>query len=174
MVKIKYIKKLVFFLVIFIYGCSEQYKFTDKENLNKILNDLSNGDFYSCNFERVIEQKNFNFKPNRNINLIYTDKIIGLIYKNDKWNHGNSIFKKKINSEYEYILGSFYSGTDFNENEEQDMTILKFDGKTLQVNLFDENRYSSYNCKHLKELISEAMKKQILKNFLLQRNEDRY
>ena len=98
MVKIKYIKKLVFFLVIFIYGCSEQYKFTDKENLNKILNDLSNGDFYSCNFERVIEEKNFNFKPNRNINLIYTDKIIGLIYKNDKWNHGNSIFKKKINS----------------------------------------------------------------------------
>ncbi|MDC0481912.1 hypothetical protein OAN90_00500 [Gammaproteobacteria bacterium] len=94
------------FIVTTLISCAEQHHFTDKENLNNILNNLTKGKFYTCNLKASYSKGNKNYpdglinkkipyKINKNINLIYTENNIGLIYKNDKWGYGNSIFNKK-------------------------------------------------------------------------------
>jgi hypothetical protein len=50
---------------------------------------------------------------------------------------------------------------------------LTFDKIKLEVNLFEKNSKNLYSCIKLQELLPDAMKKQMLKNFLLQRNADR-
>ena len=92
------------FIVITLISCAEQHQFTNKENLNNILNNLAKGKFYSCNLEASYSIGNktypdglittkLPYKINKNINLIHTEENMGLIYKNDKWGYGNSIFK---------------------------------------------------------------------------------
>ena len=97
---------VLFILTITLTSCSEQHQFTDKKNLNNILNNLAKGEYYTCNFKATYSLGNKNYsdglitkelpyKINKNINLIYTEENIGLIYKNDKWGYGNSIYNKK-------------------------------------------------------------------------------
>ena len=172
----------ILLIMINLISCSEQYQFTDKKNLNNILNKLSKGEFYTCNFKSSFSSGHKNYKDekivkklpfekNKNINLIYTEEKIGLIYKNDKWGNGNSIFNKK--TEHEYVLGSSYIDSDFTDQIINTRYKLKFNKKNLRVNLFDENIINEYSCKELHNILTEAMKKQLLQNFLLQSNKDR-
>ena len=156
------LKKIILILPFMtILSCSESHTFSDKKNLNSALNDLFKGDFYSCNLIDDIDtesEKNIN----RTVNLIYTDTMIGLIYKRDKWDHGNSIFVKKDEN--------------INEFDRSSLNIKHtayFDRENLKVNLFDLEKQDNYGCMQLEKILSEAMKKEILKNFLLQKNADR-
>jgi len=157
---------------ITMLSCSESHTFSDKKNLNAALNDLFKGDFYSCN---LIDDNDSESKKNTNrtVNLIYTDTMIGLIYKNDKWDHGNSIFIKKNENDNEFILSSFYSESDFDRSSLNVKHTAYFDKQNLKVNLFDLVNQDNYGCMKLEKILSEAMKKEILKNFLLQKNADR-
>ena len=169
----KNIKKFILLFSAFIlFSCSERHSFTDKENLNLILNDLFIGDFYSCNLKPGQKEKS-DYQVNRNINLIYTEKIVGLIYRSDKWDHGNSIFVKNNKKQSEYYLGSFYADNDFKKNLVNKDHKVIFINNILKVNLFNQLNHTEYSCRKLKKILSEAMKKEILKNFLLQKNADR-
>ena len=174
-------KIILIITILHLAGCSEQPIFTKKENLNQLLNKFLEGKFYSCNFEAA-KYKNKNYKNtsiskeinlNKNINLIYTEKYVGLIYRNDKWSNGNSIFKKIPNSNDNYVLGSTYDDSDFDINKKNSEHNLEFIKNKLHVNLFSQDIRSTYNCNQLHEILSEAMKKQLLRNFLLQKNKDR-
>ena len=103
-------------------------------------------------------------------NHTYTDHSF-LIYKNDKWVNGNSIYNKKTEGLFE--LGSSYSEKDYNSQIVTKGYVLSFDKKTLKINLFEKNIKNEYSCKQLHEILTEAMKKQLLQNFLLQKNSDR-
>lgn len=167
------LKKIILILpFITMLSCSESHTFSDKKNLNAALNDLFKGDFYSCN---LIDDNDSESKKNTNrtVNLIYTDTMIGLIYKNDKWDHGNSIFIKKNENDNEFILSSFYSESDFDRSSLNVKHTAYFDKQNLKVNLFDLVNQDNYGCMKLEKILSEAMKKEILKNFLLQKNTDR-
>tara|TARA_B100001057_G_scaffold453465_1_gene498292 strand:+ start:367 stop:885 length:519 start_codon:yes stop_codon:yes gene_type:complete len=169
----KNIQKFILLLsAIILFSCSERHSFTHKENLNLILNDLFIGDFYSCNLKPGQKDKS-DYQVNRNINLIYTEEIVGLIYRSDKWDHGNSIFVKNNKNQSEYYLGSFYADDDFKENLVNRDHKLLFMNNILKVNLFSQLNHNEYSCQKLKKILSKAMKKEILKNFLLQRNADR-
>ena len=169
----KNIQKLaLIILASALFGCSEKHAFTDKENLNLILNDLFKGDFYSCNLNPSKKEES-NYQANRNINMIYTEEIVGLIYRSDKWDHGNSIFVKNRNNQDEFLLGSFYTEDDFKKNLVNKDHKIFFKNNILQVNLFEQSNHNAYTCQKLEKILSEAMKKEILKNFLLQRNVDR-
>ena len=50
---------------------------------------------------------------------------------------------------------------------------LSFNKNILKINLFEETVNSEYSCQQLNEILTEAMKKQLLQNFLLQKNSDR-
>ena len=173
---------VLFILTTTLTSCSEQHLFTDKKNLNNILNNLAKGEYYTCNFKATYSLGNKNYsdglitkelpyKINKNINLIYTEENIGLIYKNDKWGYGNSIYNKK--SDGIFRLGSSYSEEDYNEKIIKNGYGLSFDKNTLKINLFEKNINSEYSCRQLHEILTEAMKKQLLQNFLLQKNVDR-
>lgn len=175
-------KTILVILFSSLVSCSEQAVFTDKKNLNQLMNSFLNGKFYSCNFEET-KYKNKIYKDtlidknisiNKNINLIHTEKFIGLIYKRDKWNNGNTIYNKNAEKENSFTLGSFYHESDFDFNEKNNEHNLDFKNNKLYVSLFSKEIRSKYNCNQLHEILSEAMKKQLLKNFLLQKNEDRY
>ncbi len=169
----KNIKKFILlFSACILFSCSERHSFTDKENLNLILNDLFLGDFYSCILKPEQKEKS-GYQVNRNINLIYTKKIVGLIYRSDKWDHGNSIFVKNDKKQSEYYLGSFYADDDFKKNLVNKDHKVIFINNILKVNLFNQLNHNEYSCRKLKKILSEAMKKEILKNFLLQKNADR-
>jgi len=169
----KNIQKLILlFSACILFSCSERHSFTDKENLNLILNDLFLGDFYSCILKPEQKEKS-GYQVNRNINLIYTKKIVGLIYRSDKWDHGNSIFVKNNKKQSEYYLGSFYADDDFKKNLVNKDHKVIFINNILKVNLFNQLNHNEYSCRKLKKILSEAMKKEILKNFLLQKNADR-
>lgn len=167
----KSIRRLLMLLIvkIILVGCSEQHHFTDKNNLNNILNNFTKGDYFTCNLKVTSEE--LPYKINKNINLIYTKENIGLIYKNDKWGNGNSIYNKKTEGLFE--LGSSYSEKDYNSQIATKGYGLSFDKKTLKINLFEKNIKNEYSCKQLHEILTEAMKKQLLQNFLLQKNSDR-
>ena len=105
--------------------------------------------------------------------MIYTEEIVGLIYRSDKWDHGNSIFVKNNKNQSEYYLGSFYADDDFKENLVNRDHKLLFMNNILKVNLFSQLNHNEYSCQKLEKILSKAMKKEILKNFLLQRNADR-
>ena len=169
----KNIQKFILLLSAFIlFSCSERHSFTDKENLNLILNDLFIGDFYSCILKHELKEKS-DHQVNRNINLIYTEKLVGLIYRSDKWDHGNSIFVKNNKKQSEYYLGSFYADDDFKKNLVNKDHKVIFINNILKVNLFSQLNHNEYSCRKLEKILSEAMKKEILKNFLLQKNSDR-
>jgi len=170
------------FIVITLISCAEQHQFTNKENLNNILNNLAKGKFYTCNLEASYSIGNKNYpdglittklpyKINKNINLIHTEENMGLIYKNDKWGYGNSIFNKK--TEEIYIRGSSYVDEDYDNNILAKGYKLSFNKNILKINLFEETVNSEYSCQQLHEILTEAMKKQLLQNFLLQKNSDR-
>ena len=167
------LKKIILILpFITMLSCSESHIFSDKKNLNAALNDLFRGDFYSCN---LIDDNDLENKKNSNtiVNLIYTNTMIGLIYKRDKWDHGNSIFIKKNENDNEFVLSSFYSESDFDRSILNIKHTAYFDKENLKVNLFDLVNHDNYGCMKLEKILSEAMKKEILKNFLLQKNADR-
>tara|TARA_B110000444_G_scaffold237316_1_gene249972 strand:- start:1559 stop:2107 length:549 start_codon:yes stop_codon:yes gene_type:complete len=170
------------FIVTTLISCAEQHHFTDKENLNNILNNLTKGKFYTCNLKASYSKGNKNYpdglinkkipyKINKNINLIYTENNIGLIYKNDKWGYGNSIFNKK--TEEVYVRGSSYEDKDYDNKNLEKGYNLSFNKNTLKINLFEKTINSEYSCQQLHEILTEAMKKQLLQNFLLQKNSDR-
>ena len=163
---------ILIFVLISLYGCAEQYQFTDKKNLNNTLNLFVKGEFYACSLEKKNsgEEK---LKINKNINLIHAENIIGLIYKSDKWNNGNSIFLENKANKNSYNMTSFYSKEDFDPKILNKDFNLTFDKIKLDVNLFEKNSKNLYSCIKLQELLPDAMKKQMLKNFLLQRNADR-
>ena len=169
------------FIASTLISCAEQHQFTDKKNLNDILNNLSKGKFYTCNLKASYSKGSKNYpdglitkktpyKINKNINLIYTEKQIGLIYKNDHWGYGNSIYKK---IDGHYVRGTSYADSDYNEQLINGDYILKFNKKILTINLFEKNINSEYSCQQIHEILTEAMKKQLLQNFLLQKNIDR-
>ncbi len=159
-------------LLMSILGCTEQYEYTDKKNLNNILNSFSKGEFYSCNLKPSTDQRK-NYKANKDISLIQSENKIGLIYKSDKWNNGNSIYIEDNIIKNSFNMGSFYSTKDFSEEIINNEVKLKFDKKNLKVSLYDKNVINTYTCIELKKILSEAMKKQMLKNFILQKNIDR-
>ena len=182
----KWITKLIILLFVLtaLSSCSEYYSYTDKKNLNIVLNNLSSGDFYSCsiqksfslghkNYPKGLITKKLEFRPNENINLVYTNEIIGLIYKKDRWDNGNSLFNINKEADNEYYLGSFYAEKDYDGKIMKKDYKLVFNKKTLKVNLFKKYIQNEYSCQQLHKILSEAMKKHILKNFLLQRNQDR-
>jgi len=175
--------KKIILIIMFssLTNCSDQSIFTEKKNLNQIMNSFLKGNYYSCNFEEAI-YKNKSFKNtsiskeiilNKNINLIYTENFVGLIYKNDKWNNGNTIFRKNSEIDNNFILGSFYYESDYDLNKKNSDYNLDFKNNKLYVSLLSKEIRSKYNCNQLHEILSEAMKKQLLKNFLLQKNKDR-
>ena len=172
----------VFIIILSLTSCAEQYVYTDKKNLNNTLNFLSQGEFFSCTFKNLyVKDENNNTKEdikeiklniNKNINLIQNENKIGLIYKQDKWNNGNSIYvrdeKKNI-----FFMTDFYSEKDLDEKNLSADYYLKFTESNLEISLFDKNIKSVYSCIKLKKILSEAMKKQLLKNFILQKNSER-
>ena len=172
----------IFIIVLSLASCAEQYVYTDKKNLNNTLNFLSQGEFFSCTFKNLyVKGENNNAKEdikkiklniNKNINLIQNENKIGLIYKQDKWNNGNSIYvrdkKKNI-----FFMTDFYSEKDLDEKNLSADYYLKFTESNLEISLFDKNIKSVYSCIKLKKILSEAMKKQLLKNFILQKNSER-
>ena len=172
----------IFIIILSLTSCAEQYVYTDKKNLNNTLNFLSQGEFFSCTFKNLyVKDENNNTKEdikkiklniNKNINLIQNENKIGLIYKQDKWNNGNSIYvrdeKKNI-----FFMTDFYSEKDLDEKNLSADYYLKFTESNLEISLFDKNIKSVYSCIKLKKILSEAMKKQLLKNFILQKNSER-
>ena len=172
----------VFIIILSLTSCAEQYVYTDKKNLNNTLNFLSQGEFFSCTFKNLyVKDENNNTEEdikkiklniNKNINLIQNENKIGLIYKQDKWNNGNSIYvrdqKKNI-----FFMTDFYSEKDLDEKNLSADYYLKFTESNLEISLFDKNIKSAYSCIKLEKILSEAMKKQLLKNFTLQKNLER-
>ncbi len=172
----------IFIIILSLTSCAEQYVYTDKKNLNNTLNFLSQGEFFSCTFKNLyVKDENNNTKEdikkiklniNKNINLIQNENKIGLIYKKDKWNNGNSIYvsdkKKNI-----FFMTDFYSEKDLDEKDLNADYYLKFTESNLEISLFDKNIKSAYSCIKLEKILSEAMKKQLLKNFILQKNSER-
>ncbi len=167
----------LFLITSLLISCSNENQYTKKENLNTILNQFEKGEYYSCNFLNTIGAKDSNkvqnYSPNKNLTLIFAGEKIGLIYKNDYWNNRNTIFVKSKKEGNQYFLGSFYSKNDFDDKIINQDYKLKFDKKNLLINLYDHNLSSLYNCKQVKNILSEAMKKKLLENFLFQNNSDR-
>ena len=100
----KCIKTLLLFVTIIltITACSEQNLFTNKENLNNTLNFLSQGQFYSCNLKNTISKRKQKYKFNQN------KDTIGLIYKKDKWNNGNSIYVRDEKNKNTFNMVDFF------------------------------------------------------------------
>ena len=82
-------------------------------------------------------------------------------------------FYKKNENDNEFVLSSFYSESDFDRSILNIKHAAYFDKENLKVNLFDLVNHDNYGCIKLEKILSEAMKKEILKNFLLQKNADR-
>ena len=70
-------------------------------------------------------------------------------------------------------MGSFYDENDFNNEIINKHVSLKFYKDILEVNLFDKTLKSIYSCTRLEKILSEALKKQLLENFLYQNNSSR-
>ena len=174
----------IFIIILSLTSCAEQYVYTDKKNLNNTLNFLSQGEFYSCALKNVyFKDENNNkadtkkikikFNVNKNINLIQNAKKIGLIYKQDKWNNGNSIYVRDEKKKNIFFMADFYSEKDLDEKNLRTDYYLKFTENNLEISLFDKKIKSAYSCIKLEKILSEAMKKQLLKNFILQKNSER-
>ena len=167
--------KLIFITLIAgsIIGCADQYQFTNNKQTNELLNYLSEGDFYTCNLinqkKQGEKEKYLSSEPNKNITLILKDKKLGLIYKKDKWNNGNSMYKseKTINEYYPLDINKKIS-----EVRKPDI-IIKFDKSILKTNLLEKDIYREYNCTKVEKMLSEAAKRQIVKNFLYPSNKAR-
>jgi len=167
--------KLIFITLIAgsIIGCADQYQFTNNKQTNELLNYLSEGDFYTCNLinqkKQSEKEKYLSSEPNKNITLILKDKKLGLIYKKDKWNNGNSMYKsgKTINEYYPLDINKKLS-----EVRKPDV-IIKFDKSVLKTNLLEKDIYREYNCIKVEKMLSEAAKRQIVKNFLYPSNKAR-
>ncbi|MFL2549289.1 MAG: hypothetical protein ACJ0QX_03535 [Gammaproteobacteria bacterium] len=182
----KYIKILpIFMIILTLTSCAEQYVYTDKKNLNNTLNILSQGEFYACTFKNIyvkdetnntkedIKKIKINFNANKNINLIQNENKIGLIYKQDKWNNGNSIYVRDEKKKNIFFMTDFYSEKDLDEKNLSADYYIKFTENNLEISLFDKNIKSAYSCIKLEKILPEAMKKQLLKNFILQKNSER-
>ena len=159
-----------------LISCADQYEFTKKKEINILLNNLSEGDFYTCNLVNLKKynksRKDFGDTPNKNITLVLKNKKLGLIYKRDKWNNGNSIYKRhKDSNEYKPLDTSSGEADNLKKNKKE--IIIKFNGLILKTNLLDEAIYSKYNCSKIENMLSEAAKRQIIKNFLYPSNKDR-
>ncbi len=175
----------IFIIILSLASCSEQYVYTDKKNLNNTLNFLSQGEFFSCTFKNLyVKDKNNNTKEdikkikiksniNKYINLIQNENKIGLIYKQDKWNNGNSIYLRDEKEKNIFFMTDFYSEKDLDERNLSADYYLKFTENNLEISLFDKKIKSAYSCIKLEKILSEAMKKQLLKNFILQKNSER-
>ena len=156
-----------------IIGCADQYQFTNNKQTNELLNYLSEGDFYTCNLinqkKQSEQEKYLSSEPNKNITLILKDKKLGLIYKKDKWNNGNSMYKsgKTINEYYPLDINKKISEVSKSE------VIIKFDKSILKTNLLEKDIYREYNCTKVEKMLSEAAKRQIVKNFLYPSNKAR-
>ena len=70
-------------------------------------------------------------------------------------------------------MTDFYSEKDLDEKNLSADYYLKFTESNLEISLFDKNIKSAYSCTKLEKILSEAMKKQLLKNFILQKNSER-
>ena len=159
-----------------LISCADQYEFTKKKEINILLNNLSEGDFYTCNLVNLKKynksRKDFGDTSNKNITLVLKNKKLGLIYKRDKWNNGNSIYKRHEDSnEYKPLDTDSEEADHLKKNKKE--IIIKFDGLILKTNLLDEVIYSKYNCTKIENMLSEAAKRQIIKNFLYPSNKDR-
>ena len=159
-----------------LISCADQYEFTKKREINILLNNLSEGEFYTCNLVHLKKynksRKDLSDAPNKNITLVLKNKKLGLIYKRDKWNNGNSIYKRhKDSNEYKPLDTSSGEADNLKKNKKE--IIIKFNGLILKTNLLDEAIYSKYNCTKIENMLSEAAKRQIIKNFLYPRNKDR-
>ena len=173
----------IFIIILSLTSCSEQYVYTDKKNLNNTLNFLSQGEFFSCTFKNLyVKDGNNNTKEdikkiklniNKNINLIQNENKIGLIYKQDKWNNGNSIYVRDEKKKNIFFMTDFYSEKDLDEKNLSADYYIKFTENNLEISLFDKNIKSAYSCIKLEKILPEAMKKQLLKNFILQKNSER-
>ena len=175
----------IFIIILSLTSCSEQYVYTDKKNLNNTLNFLSQGEFFSCTFKNLyVKDENNNTKEdikkikiksniNKNINLIQNKNKIGLIYKQDKWNNGNSIYLRDEMKKNIFFMTDFYSEKDLDEKNLSTDYYLKFTENNLEISLFDKKIKSAYSCIKLEKILPEAMKKQLLKNFILQKNSER-
>ena len=168
------IKLIIITLIVgSIIGCADQYEFTNNKKTNELLNYLSEGDFYTCNLinqkKQSEKEKYLSSEPNKNITLILKDKKLGLIYKKDKWNNGNSMYKsaKTINEYYPLDINKKIS-----EVRKPDV-IIKFDKSILKTNLLEKDIYREYNCTKVEKMLSEAAKRQIVKNFLYPSNKAR-
>jgi len=160
-----------------LISCADQYEFTKKKEINILLNNLSEGDFYTCNLVHLKNnnsksKKSINNNPNKNITMVLKNKKIGLIYKRDKWNNGNSIYKSHEDSNVYKPLETNIGDLDNIEKNKSDI-IIKFNGVILKTNLLEEDIYNKYNCTKVENMLSEAAKRQIIKNFLYPRNKDR-
>jgi hypothetical protein len=51
--------------------------------------------------------------------------------------------------------------------------IIKFDKSILKTNLLEKDIYRGYNCTKVEKMLSEAAKRQIVKNFLYPSNKAR-
>ena len=159
-----------------LISCADQYEFTKQKEINILLNNLSEGDFYTCNLVHLKKynknRKDLSDTPNKNITLVLKNKKLGLIYKKDKWNNGNSIYKSHEDSnEYESFNTSAGETEKIRKNKSD--IIIKFNGVILKTNLLDEGVYNKYNCTKVENMLSEAAKRQIIKNFLYPSNKDR-
>ena len=159
-----------------LISCADQYEFTKKKKINILLNSLSEGDFYTCNLVHIKKynksRKDFSDAPNKNITLVLKNKKLGLIYKRDKWNNGNSIYKSHEDSNEYKPLNESAGDTDNIKKNKTDI-IIKFDGVILKTNLLEKDIYNKYNCTKVENMLSEAAKRQIIKNFLYPSNNDR-
>ena len=159
-----------------IIGCADQYEFTNNKKTNELLNYLSEGDFYTCNLinqkKQGEKEKYLSSEPNKNITLILKDKKLGLIYKKDKWNNGNSMYESgKTINEY-YPLDVNAKNEKISEVSKSEV-IIKFDKSILKTNLLEKDIYRGYNCAKVEKMLSEAAKRQIVKNFLYPSNKAR-
>jgi len=159
-----------------LISCVDQYQFTKNKEINILLNNLSEGDFYTCNLIGLKKySKNRNDpsnNPNKSITLVSKNKKLGLIYKKDKWNNGNSIYKShEVSNEYKLLDIKLGNKEVFKKNKLD--IIIKFDKRILKTNLLEKDIYNEYNCTKVEKMLSEAAKRQIVKNFLYPSNKDR-
>ena len=72
-----------------------------------------------------------------------------------------------------------YYPLDINEKNEKisevskPEVIIKFDKSILKTNLLEKDIYREYNCTKVEKMLSEAAKRQIVKNFLYPSNKAR-
>ena len=137
-------------------------------NILKIQQENSSLQFRYINFKRY---KLFLINAYRKISYFFSKK--DFLKESEVIFFSNSIFLENKANKNSYNMTSFYSKEDFDPKILNKDFSLTFDKIKLEVNLFEKNSKNLYSCIKLQELLPDAMKKQMLKNFLLQRNADR-